>query len=147
MKKAIITYNSSNGSIVFFTPVNETSPIEDIINNLHSTGELKSIILENVDIDMHFFESYEFKNNLLCFNILKAKEIWLNHYRRARTPFLAALDIDFMRAVESGDVTLQKEIAAKKQALRDVTKIELPNTLEKIKNTWPEILGLNPFNS
>jgi len=51
-----------------------------------------------------------------------------------------------MRAVESGNTALQKEIAAKKQALRDVTKTELPNTLEEIKATWPEILGKNPFN-
>jgi hypothetical protein len=50
-----------------------------------------------------------------------------------------------MRAVEAGDIDLQKEIASKKQALRDVTKTELPNTLEGIKNTWPEILGENPF--
>ena len=79
-------------------------------------------------------------------NLDKAKEIWLNHYRTTRTPLLATLDTDFMRAVESGNTTLQKEIAAKKQALRDVTKIDLPNTLEEIKATWPEILGQNPFN-
>jgi hypothetical protein len=24
-------------------------------------------------------------------------------------------------------------------------KTDLPNTLEEIKNTWPEILGQNPF--
>ena len=74
-------------------------------------------------------------------NLDKAKEIWLEHYRRARTPLLSALDVEFMRAVESGDTSLQQEIASKKQALRDVTKAELPNTLEEIKSTWPEILG------
>lgn len=79
-------------------------------------------------------------------NLDKAKDIWLNHYRTARTPLLTSLDVDFMRAVESGDTALQKEIAAKKQALRDVTKTELPDTLEGIKATWPEILGNNPFN-
>ncbi len=26
------------------------------------------------------------------------------------------------------------------------TKTDLPNTLEEIKNTWPEILGQSPFN-
>ena len=29
---------------------------------------------------------------------------------------------------------------AKKQALRDITLIELPNTLNEIKNTWPDVL-------
>ena len=78
-------------------------------------------------------------------NTDKAKEIWINHYRAARTPLLAALDVDFMRAVEIGGTDLQKEIAAKKQALRDVTKTDLPNDLGGIKATWPEILGTNPF--
>ena len=77
-------------------------------------------------------------------NILKAKEIWLNCYRAARVPILAQLDVSFMRAVEAGDVDLQKEISSKKQALRDVTSIELPNTLEGIKATWPEVLGTSP---
>lgn len=78
-------------------------------------------------------------------NLDKAKDIWLEHYRRARTPLLATLDVAFMRAVEAGDTDLQKEIASKKQALRDVTKTELPDDLEGIKATWPEILGTNPF--
>lgn len=85
--------------------------------------------------------------NMIKVNLDKAKEIWLEHYRRARTPLLSALDVDFMRAVESGNATLQKEIASKKQALRDVTKTELPDTLKDIKATWPEILGKNPFAS
>ena len=82
---------------------------------------------------------------MIKINIDKAKEIWLEHYRIARTPLLTALDVDFMRSVESGDINLQKEIASKKQALRDVTKTELPNDLDGIKNTWPEILGQKPF--
>jgi len=105
-------------------------------------------IVDIVDmVDHSFFDAYEFDQEVGAkVNLDKAKEIWLNHYRRARTPLLAALDVDFMRAVEVGNTTLQKEIASKKQALRDVTKTELPNTLEEIKATWPEILGQNPFN-
>ena len=78
-------------------------------------------------------------------NTDKAKEIWLEHYRRARTPLLEKLDLEYMRADESSNDALKKEIASKKQALRDVTKTDLPNTLEEIKSTWPEILGTNPF--
>lgn len=80
-------------------------------------------------------------------NLDKAKDIWLEHYRRARTPLLEKLDMEYMRADESGNLNLKKAIAAKKQALRDVTKTELPDTLEGIKKTWPEILGKNPFTS
>ena len=79
--------------------------------------------------------------NMIKVNLDKAKEIWLDHYRRARTPLLAALDVDFMRAVESGNTDLQKEIASKKQALRDVTLTPLPDDLAGIKATWPEVLN------
>jgi len=37
-------------------------------------------------------------------NITKAKEVHLNKFRVARTSILAKLDIDFMKAVESGNV-------------------------------------------
>ena len=83
--------------------------------------------------------------NMIKVNLDKAKDIWLDHYRKARTPLLAALDLEYMRADEAGNLELKKEIAGKKQALRDVTKTELPDTLEEIKATWPEILGTKPF--
>jgi hypothetical protein len=100
-------------------------------------------------LDKLFFEAWrgtKTKNDIdIQVDISKAKEIWLEHYRKARAPLLTALDVDFMRAVESSNTALQKEIASEKQALRDVTKTDLPNTLEEIKSTWPEILGKNPF--
>lgn len=105
------------------------------------------LIVDNIDIDNDYFNAYEFDAETGSkLNIDKAKYIHLDKFRAARTSLLAALDVDFMRAVESGNTNLQKEIAFKKQALRDVTKTDLPNTLEEIKATWPEILGQNPFN-
>jgi hypothetical protein len=102
-------------------------------------------IVSKLNIDNVFFDAYEYQNKQAVVNIDKTKEIWLNYYRTARTPLLEKLDLEYMRADEAEDLELKKEIASKKQALRDVTKTELPNTLEGIKNTWPEILGQNPF--
>jgi hypothetical protein len=104
-------------------------------------------VVEILDfVDHFFFDAYEFDREVGAkANIDKAKEIWLEHYRRARTPLLEKLDLEYMRADEAGNLELKKEIASKKQALRDVTKTDLPNTLEEIKSTWPEILGKNPF--
>jgi hypothetical protein len=45
-----------------------------------------------------------------------------------------------MKAVETFNAGEQAAIAAKKQALRDVTKTTLPDTLPEIKATWPTIL-------
>jgi hypothetical protein len=78
---------------------------------------------------------------MIIINPDKAKVIWKDKWRAARKPLLASLDIEFMRAVEMGDVVRQAEIASKKQALRDVTQTEISgNTPEEIKAVWPDIL-------
>jgi hypothetical protein len=73
-------------------------------------------------------------------NIDKAKAIKLDAIRAERAPLLAALDLAFMRAVERGDILEQATIAAKKQALRDVTKTPLPDDIATLKDFKPDIL-------
>ena len=51
----------------------------------------------------------------------KALEIKKQMIRKEREPLLARLDVEMMRALESGDTAKQAEIVAKKQALRDAT--------------------------
>jgi hypothetical protein len=78
---------------------------------------------------------------MIIINPDKAKAIWKDKWREARKPLLASLDIEFMKAVESADTEKQSEIASKKQALRDVTSMEIAgNTPEEIKVVWPNIL-------
>lgn len=73
-------------------------------------------------------------------NIDKAKAIKLDQFRAERAPKLAALDVAFVRALEQGDVSEQARIAAEKQALRDVTKVTLPDDVEALKEFKPDIL-------
>lgn len=73
-------------------------------------------------------------------NIDKAKAIKLDQLRAERAPKLAALDVAFMRAVEQGDTAAQSRIAAEKQALRDVTKVALPDDVASLKDFKPDIL-------
>ena len=73
-------------------------------------------------------------------NIDKAKAIKLDALRAERAPKLAALDLAFMRAVEQGDTAAQARIAAEKQALRDVTKVTLPDDVAALKDFKPDIL-------
>jgi hypothetical protein len=137
-----ITYPQPNGQVAVVIP---TGDVNDAIKDVPEGVEYK--IVDSVDIDNDYFNAYEFDAELGAkVNIDKAKATHLDKFCSARTPLIEKLDVDFMRAVETGNVELQKEIAAKKQALRDVTKTELPNDLEGIKNTWPTILGENPFN-
>ena len=57
----------------------------------------------------------------ITINLTKAKDIAKDNLRTERAPVLATLDVAFMRAVESGNTTLQTAIAEQKQALRDIT--------------------------
>jgi hypothetical protein len=78
----------------------------------------------------------------ISINIDKAKDIWKDRWREARKPLLNALDVEFVRALESGDVVKQSEISAKKQALRDVTQTSInATTPDEIKNVWPSSLN------
>jgi hypothetical protein len=80
---------------------------------------------------------------VIVVNMHKAREIHKTRLREMRAPLLAELDIQFMRAVETGNTTLQAEIAAKKQALRDVTadsRITEAETPEELKVVIPEVL-------
>lgn len=73
----------------------------------------------------------------------KAIEIAQNMVRGERAPLLAALDIEMMRAIETGDATKQAEIAAKKQALREATQAPLlltAQTPEQLKAAIPQVL-------
>lgn len=66
----------------------------------------------------------------------KAREIHKANLRKARRPLLVSLDFKFMRALEAGDTKKQAEIAAQKQALRDVTakpEIEAAQTPDALK--------------
>jgi hypothetical protein len=131
-----ITYPQPNGQVAVIIPLGDVSgAIKDVPEGV----EYK--IVESVDIDNDFFNAYEFDSELGAkININKAQEIQLNKFRSVRTPLLEKLDLEYMRADEQGNLELKKEIASKKQVLRDITKTELPDTLEGIKNTWPEIL-------
>ena len=73
-------------------------------------------------------------------NIDKGKAIKLDLLRAERAPKLAALDLAFMRAVERGDLLAQASIAAEKQALRDITKVPLPDDVSALKDFKPDIL-------
>ena len=76
-------------------------------------------------------------------NMTKARKIKRDQLRAERKPLLEQLDVEFMRAQEQGDQTKADEIAAKKQALRDVTDdpaIDAATTPEELKAVRPAAL-------
>jgi len=78
-------------------------------------------------------------------DMTKAREIKRDQLRAERKPLLEQLDVEFMRAQEQGDQTKADEIAAQKQALRDVTAdpaIDAATTPDELKAARPEALDL-----
>ena len=80
-------------------------------------------------------------------DMAKAKEIHKNNIRRVREPKLAALDIEFQKALETGSDTTA--IVSKKQALRDApadSAIEAAKTEAELKAQWNKtLLGDSPY--
>ena len=71
----------------------------------------------------------------LKINIDKAKNIWKDKIRVARKPKLEELDVEFVRAQETGVDT--SAIVAKKKELRDFpAKVDSATTTDEIKAVW-----------
>ena len=82
-------------------------------------------------------------------NMAKAKELHKGNIREARTPLLAALDIEFQKALETGADT--STIVTKKQALRDAPAASgistAVNTGDLVAQWDASILGTSPYPS
>ena len=71
----------------------------------------------------------------LKINIDKAKNIWKDKIRVARKPKLEELDVEFVRAQETGADT--SAIVAKKKELRDFpAQVDSATTTVEIKAVW-----------
>jgi hypothetical protein len=131
-----IIYPQESGKLAVIIP---TGDVQDAVKDVPE-GAPYAIVdsLEGVDND--YFDVFVYEDGTAVADIDKCKEIHLDKFRQARAPKLAALDIAFMKAVETSNEVKQAEIATQKQQLRDVTKITLPDTLPEIKAVWPSCL-------
>ena len=78
---------------------------------------------------------------MITIDINKAKEVWKNKIRNARTSALAKLDIDFIKAQEQSNDTTS--IVADKQTLRDLpSQVDTANSITEIKAVWNELLNI-----
>ena len=70
-----------------------------------------------------------------------AREIHMDHIRKARNRAIVELDVPFMRALEKGDMKEQRDIGARKQALRDLPQtFDLSSARTVDELPWPEDL-------
>ena len=74
---------------------------------------------------------------MITINLDKAKQITKERLREEREPLLAAQDVAFQRALESGADT--SAIVAEKQRLRDITNLaDAATTLDELKELKAE---------
>lgn len=118
-----------NGKINFLNPSNDLL-IDDIIKKEIPSGIDYNIIdVSRLPVKSPFLDAL---NIDLSIDIEKAKEITKDQLRIKRKPLLDDLDIEYMRAEETGSD--KTEIINKKQELRDITiKVDECDTVEELK--------------
>lgn len=76
----------------------------------------------------------------ITIDITKAKDVWKEKIREARKPALQKLDIDYIKAQESGSSTTT--IVANKQTLRDLpAQVDTATTTDEIQAVWHTLLN------
>lgn len=128
----VIVYTNENGGISVCSPTGELSieevqakdcPVDSYIINVND--------LPN-EHDDDFFNAWEQSNGVVTVNFTKAQEITKTRLRVEREPLLAAQDILFQRALETGADT--SAIVAEKNRLRDITNlVDTCTTLEELR--------------
>lgn len=79
----------------------------------------------------------------ITINLTKAKDIAKNNLRAERAPVLAALDVEFQRAIESSNTTQQAAIAEQKNVLRNITahsSITGAENIDSLKTAMNELI-------
>ena len=116
----VIIFTNDNGGVSVCIPTGELDIQAVKAKDTPST----SIIVQDSELpqaDNDFFNAWELANGVVTVNLDKAKEITKARLRSERAPLLAAQDVLFQRAQESGADTTA--IVAEKNRLRNVTSL------------------------
>jgi len=124
----VIIFTNSNGGVSTCIPTGVIS-IEAVLAKDCPAG---AIIVEQSSLPTanDFYDAWELANGVVTVSFAKAVEITKKRLRAERTPLLAAQDVAFQRAQESGADTTS--IVAEKQRLRDITNITA-TTLDELR--------------
>lgn len=116
----VIIFTNENGGVSVCVPTGEL----DINAVKAKDTPSHSIIVQDYELpqaDNDFFDAWELADGEVTVNLTKAKNITKARLRTQRAPLLAAQDVLFQRAQETGgDVTA---IVAEKNRLRDITDL------------------------
>jgi hypothetical protein len=129
----VIIFQNDNGGVSVCIPTGEL-PIDKVLEKDVPAGRGARIVLAD-DLpkqDNDFFNAWEMNGATITVNLDKAKAITKDRLRAERAPLLAAQDVAFQRALESGASTTA--IVAEKQRLRDITLLaDSATTLDALR--------------
>jgi hypothetical protein len=104
---------------------------------------VREISADEVPQDRTFRDAWT-DDGSLSVDLDRAREIHRDNLRRLRAPLLTRLDVEYQRADEAGDGPRKRQVAAQKQALRDVTAdpaIDAARTPDELEAILPAILS------
>jgi hypothetical protein len=145
-----IVYTRPDGGVSVVTPVINTYPAVEQITESGAeqrawdklpADAINPQWVDAVPVDRTFRNAWKAGAGCVEHDMVKCRDLHRERLRELRKPKLAAADVEFMRALESGKPTT--EIIARKQALRDVTAdpaIEAAQTPEELKVVIPKCL-------
>lgn len=116
----VIIFQNDNGGVAMCVPTGELS-IEAVLEKDVPKGR-NARIVDHASLplnDNDFFNAWEMDAKSVTVNLDKAKEATKSRLRFEREPLLAAQDVLFQRALETGADTTA--IVAEKARLRDIT--------------------------
>ena len=115
----------------------------EIVRSTVPAGVQSVALPDGAAHDRTFRNAWTLNGSTIECDMVKARDIHRDRLRKARAPLLAELDIEYQRADESGDNEKKRDIARRKQALRDVTAdpdIEAADTPAALKLVMPRAL-------
>lgn len=137
MERRII-YSTNDGGLAIVIPAAECGLTIEEIAQKDVPSNIFYEIVDSAAIpsDRIFRGAWSKNGKAISIDMPKARDIKRNMVRAERDVELARLDIDFMRALESGNAGEQNRIKAEKQRYRDAPanqKIEQATTPEALK--------------
>ena len=142
-------YVADNGHLVTTTPADQCPlTLEEIkAKDVPTDRTVYTVNTADLPKDYSFRDAWTYDGSSFGIDMAKARDKHRKRIRLVRTDLLAALDIEFQRALETGSDTAS--IVSKKQALRDApadSAIEAAKTDTELKAQWnTTILGDSPY--
>ena len=146
----ISVWEADDGSARITQMIDDTVDVDAEIEKIEAsdptlTFKFKGKLSETgVAINVFYGALVVDEDNMLAYDMVKARNIWRDILRRLREPKLQELDLAYQRADESGNTALKAEIVTNKNILRDCTAnpdIEAATSLNDLRRTLPELLA------